>query len=105
MAKIHATDREGNSRELTAYDGTSLMEVLRDEGMGVEASCGGQCACATCHCYLEDSWFNQVTPPDSDETELLATLEHYDANRSRLSCQIQVSNDLEGLTLTVATEK
>ena len=53
MATIHVTDRDGHAHRLQAPAGSILMEVLRDEGMGIEAICGGQCACATCHCLIE----------------------------------------------------
>ncbi len=105
MATIQVTDRQGHTHELTAYDGASLMEVLRDEGMGIEAICGGQCACATCHCHIDTAWFDRLTPPDDDETELLGSLENYDASSSRLTCQIRVSDELQGLVLAVAPEE
>tara|TARA_B100000959_G_scaffold284880_2_gene357762 strand:- start:50 stop:295 length:246 start_codon:yes stop_codon:yes gene_type:complete len=78
------------------------METLRDEGMGVEAICGGQCACATCHCFIDDLWIAQVGEADEEEQELLESLDYYDASRSRLTCQIVMRETLEGLTLIVA---
>lgn len=105
MADIQATDRDGNTRWLTAYPGSTLMEVLRDEGMGVEAICGGQCACATCHCRVSEAWYEKLTPPDEDEAALLESSIHHIAGRSRLACQIPVTEDLDGLVVTVAPEE
>ena len=67
------------SHTLEAYKGSSVMESLRDEDMGIEAICGGQCACATCHCLLDEAWFEKLTPPGEDESELLESLDHYDS--------------------------
>lgn len=105
MATIQATDREGNTRSLTACEGTTLMETLRDEGMGVEAVCGGQCACATCHCWIDAAWYGKLAPPEEGEAELLESLEHHTPGRSRLACQIPVTDSLDGLVVTVAPEE
>lgn len=105
MTTLKIKDREGNEQVLEAAPGGTLMETLRDEGMGVEAICGGQCACATCHCLIDEDWFNKLDAPDGDETELLEYLESYDAGRSRLTCQITLSDALDGISLTVAPEE
>jgi len=105
MPILIVTDRDGNAHRLQAAPGRTLMEVLRDEGMGVEAICGGQCACATCHCFIDPGWFSKVGPPADDELELVSFLEAYDAGRSRLTCQLEVTTAHDGLTLTVAPEE
>ncbi len=105
MATIHVTDRDGNAHRLQAPDGSILMEVLRDEGMGIEAICGGQCACATCHCLVDADWFGRVGAPGEDELDLVSCLDAFDTGRSRLTCQVQVSDALDGLSLTVAPEE
>ena len=102
MATITATDRYGKTRVLEAYDGTSLMEVLRDEGMGIEAICGGQCACATCHCFIDIRWVGDLEPAEDDEVDLLSSSDYYDKATSRLTCQIPVSEALTGIKVTVA---
>ena len=102
MVAIHVTDREQNQHTLEAYASNTLMETLRDEGTGVEAICGGQCACATCHCFIDERWVAQVGEAEEEEQELLESLDHYDPARSRLACQIVMRESLEGLTLTVA---
>lgn len=105
MTTLKVTDRDGRSHTLEAYKGSSVMESLRDEDMGIEAICGGQCACATCHCLLDEAWFDKLTPPGEDETELLESLDHYEAGRSRLTCQIIVSSQHEDLELTIGPEE
>ncbi|HIE85750.1 MAG: 2Fe-2S iron-sulfur cluster-binding protein [Pseudomonadota bacterium] len=105
MIALKVTDRDGRSHTLEASKGSSVMESLRDEDMGIEAICGGQCACATCHCLLDEAWFEKLTPPGEDETELLESLDHYEAGRSRLTCQIIVSSQHEALELTIGPEE
>ena len=105
MTRILVTSRDGKQREVDVRDGGILMETLRDQGFGVEAICGGQCACATCHCLLDASWFPKLDPPDADESELLESLEHFNPERSRLACQIAVTPDMAGLSLQVAPEE
>ncbi len=105
MTTIIVTDRDQVEFSLKSGDSITLMEVLRDEGMGVEAVCGGQCACATCHCYIDHSWMDRMQGPGEDELELLSVLEQYDPTRSRLSCQIDLNAGLDGLRATVAPEE
>jgi 2Fe-2S ferredoxin len=102
MVAIHVTDREQNQHTLEAYASNTLMETLRDEGTGVEAICGGQCACATCHCFIDERWVAQVGEAEEEEQELLESLDHYDPARSRLACQIVMRETLQGLTLAIA---
>jgi len=77
------------------------MEVLRDRGLGVEAVCGGCCACATCHVYVD---LELVGPRGEVEEALLTASVHYDEDRSRLSCQITLAESHQGLAVTVAPE-
>jgi 2Fe-2S ferredoxin len=87
----------------TAIDGTighTLMEVLRARD-AVEASCGGQCACATCHVYIDDAWLSRTGTPSETEMDLLDSSMERRSN-SRLSCQIVLAAEHEGLSLTVA---
>jgi len=102
MTTIYATDRYGKTRILKAEDGYSLMEILRDEGMGIEAVCGGQCACATCHCFIDIQWTERLAPAKDDELDLLSSCDYYDEATSRLTCQIPLSQALTGLKVTVA---
>ena len=105
MIRIEVTDRDGRQHTLEASPGASLMETLRDADMGIEAICGGQCACATCHCYLEANWFQKLDPAGEDERDLIGYLDAFDEARSRLTCQIEVTDALDGLELVVAPEE
>ncbi|MDE0061818.1 MAG: 2Fe-2S iron-sulfur cluster-binding protein [Gammaproteobacteria bacterium] len=105
MPTVHVTDRDGNAHRLHAAEGSVLMEVLRDGDMGIEAICGGQCACATCHCLIDPDWFGKTGARGGDEEDLVSCLDAYDAGRSRLTCQLRVSAELDGLSLTVAPEE
>src|SRR5438045_6349027 len=101
--KIIATDRDGVEHTLAGRDRWTLMEILRDAGLGVVAECGGACACATCHVYVDQDWFDRLPPRPDMETEMLDMTTAYRAN-SRLSCQLQCSEDLDGIRLTIAPE-
>ncbi len=99
--KIRVTDQEGIEHELEGLDGWRAMEVIRDWGLNIKAECGGSCSCATCHVYVADEWFEKLPPPSDDEEDLLfSTLDKKPT--SRLSCQILLSEDLDGLAVTLA---
>ncbi len=101
MPTIHVTDREGEQHQVEADSGVPLMETLRDLPYGVEAICGGMCSCATCHVYVADEWAGKLQPKEDDESDLLEELEHHQAS-SRLSCQVEVTEEMDGLALTIA---
>ena len=101
--KIKVTDREGNKHELEGDSNSTLMEILRDAGLDIEAACGGCCACATCHVYINDKWFEKINAIDEDEESMLD--QAFDVkNTSRLSCQINLSDDLDGIELELAPD-
>ena len=101
--KILVTDREGNNHILKGDNNSTLMEIIRDEGVDIEAACGGCCACATCHVYIDEKWVNKLNPIDDDEESMLD--QAFDVrNSSRLSCQINLSEDLDGIELELAPE-
>ena len=100
--KIVALDRAGTAHELEAHPDDVLMEVLRDAGLGIEAVCGGCCACATCHVFLRDPVL--VAARGEDEEALLSVSDQFDAARSRLSCQIRLAPAHDGLAVIVAPE-
>lgn len=105
MAKMRVTDRDGSLHEVEGSVGLKLMETLREFDYGVTAICGGLCSCATCHIFVEPDWMPRLPPPQSDEKELLVELQHYDSERSRLSCQVEFTEALDGLALTVAPDE
>ena len=101
--KIIVTDREGDKRILECDTNSTLMEIIRDEGGDIEAACGGCCACATCHVYIDEKWVNKLNPIDDDEESMLD--QAFDVKKnSRLSCQINLNDDLDGLELELAPE-
>jgi len=104
MPVLRVIGRDGVEQEVNAPSGTSLMEPLRDMDDGVTAICGGMCSCATCQVYVDESWVPRLPAPMSDETEMLKDLTSYRAN-SRLSCQIQLTDALDGLRVTIAPEE
>ena len=101
--KSIVTDREGNKHILEGDTNSTLMEIIRDEGGDIEAACGGCCACATCHVYIDEKWINKLNPIEDDEESMLD--QAFDVKKnSRLSCQINLNDDLDGLELELAPE-
>lgn len=105
MAVINVTNRAGKAQTITGKVGNTLMENLRDNGLDVEAVCGGCCSCATCHVILDESWVPKVPARSIDEKELVEQTRSYKGERSRLSCQIKFTDALDGIVLTVAPEE
>jgi 2Fe-2S ferredoxin len=100
MAKIIYVDHEGTERVVEATNGESVMEAaIKNSIPGIDADCGGACACATCHVYIEDGFMDKVGTPEDMEQSMLDFAENVQAN-SRLSCQISVSDELDGLKVT-----
>ncbi|WP_321395948.1 2Fe-2S iron-sulfur cluster-binding protein [Emcibacter sp.] len=104
MTKIFVTSRDGIEAEIDAQNSLTLMEVIRDEGLELEALCGGCLSCATCHVYVDPEFKDKVDAMSEDEDILLEETENRDPATSRLSCQIRISDKLEGLKVTVAPE-
>ena len=103
MPKLIITDRSGKKSEIEYDSNFTLMEALRDNGYDIEASCGGCCACATCHVYIDEKWTNKLKNMDDDEESMLD--QAFDVkNNSRLSCQIELSEELDGLEIEIAPE-
>lgn len=105
MPVIHVVNRSGQKHTIEAKIGQTVMEILRDHNMDVEAICGGCCSCATCHVFVDDAWTAKLNPRSADEQELVEETESYKAANSRLSCQIKFTPALDGLSLTVAPEE
>jgi ferredoxin, 2Fe-2S len=104
MPKINVITREGDNKEVEAENGLSLMEVIRDSGFDeLLALCGGCCSCATCHVHIDPAFKDAVGAMGEDENDLLESSDHRNED-SRLSCQIQVTDAMEGLTVTIAAE-
>ncbi len=101
IVKVKVTDYDGGEHQLDGISGWRLMEVIRDYGLPIKAECGGACACATCHVYVSPDWVEKLVPPNGDETMMLDDAMAVEEN-SRLSCQIILSPELEGLAVTLA---
>ena len=104
MALLRVVDRDGVEHEVDAKPGLKVMETLRELDYGVAAICGGMCSCATCHVYVDREWTSKLPAPMSDERELLTELSHHQDN-SRLSCQLEFTNELAGLRVTIAPDE
>ena len=99
MPKITFIDVAGASRTVEAPIGWTVMEAaVKNNVPGIEAECGGACACATCHVYVDEAWASQVGPAQPMETDMLDFASDVRAS-SRLSCQIRVKPELDGLTV------
>lgn len=103
---IYVTDWNGKVHELESVSGWRLMEIIRDYGMknhalAIKAECGGACACATCHVYVDAAWKEKLIPPSREEIGQLDRA--FDVREeSRLSCQIIMDERLNGLRITLA---
>ena len=101
MAKITFLTSDGGRTTLEATSGT-LMELARDHSIkGIDADCGGVCSCATCHVHLEPAYFEKISPATEIENDMLE-FEDNATVYSRLSCQVKISEALDGATVEVA---
>ena len=102
MAIVHVTDAQGAKHEIDAPSGETLMQVMVDAGVeGILADCGGGCACATCHCYIEGNGMSVVGEVNIIEDNMLDNTEAPRKENSRLSCQIDITDEMDGLNVTV----
>lgn len=104
LITLIVVDRDQNQHELHTPATGSLMEALRELEYGVPAICGGMCSCATCHVYIAPEWMARLPCQQSEERELIAEL-HHRSDTSRLSCQIPISQELDGLRVALAPEE
>lgn len=104
MAKIVVTRRDGSVDMIDGEDGLTLMEAIRDAGVDeLLALCGGCCSCATCHIIVATDWAAKVGGASGDESDLLESSSHRRPT-SRLSCQITLAPELDGLAVEIAPE-
>ena len=105
MPKIVFNEPGGGRREIDAPLGITLMEAARQHGVkGVVAQCGGACACATCHVYVDRAWLAKLEPREDMEEGMLETAWEPKQN-SRLSCQVHVTAELDGMQVTVPRQQ
>lgn len=104
MPKLIVVTRDGEEREVEGQAGLSVMEVIRENGFDeLLALCGGCCSCATCHVHVDPEFAAKLPAMSEDENDLLESAADRDS-RSRLSCQIPFSADLDGMRVTIAEE-
>ncbi|WP_288411982.1 2Fe-2S iron-sulfur cluster-binding protein [uncultured Sphingomonas sp.] len=104
MPTLTVVDRAGEERTVDAEVGLSVMEVLKINGFDdILALCGGCCSCATCHVHVDAAYLDRLPPVSEDEDDLLDAVEDRDAT-SRLSCQLPVSEALDGMRVVIAKE-
>lgn len=104
MTKLVVVSRDGSEQVIEADAGISVMEAIRDAGMDeLLALCGGCCSCATCHVYVDPDFADKLPALSEDENDLLDSSDHR-TEASRLSCQLKVSADIDGLRVTIAPE-
>jgi len=101
--KLIVTDREGKAHTIDGRADWSAMEVIRDANLPLAAECGGACACATCHVYVADQWIDKLPAQQTQEIEMLDFGVAVQEN-SRLSCQIKMTDELDGLAVTLAPD-
>ena len=100
MVKITYRDFQGNSKTIDVETGLSVMEgAIQNEIQGIDADCGGSMACATCHVYVKDEWLNKIPKAEDAEVDMI-DMAYEPKKNSRLSCQIIVSDELDGLEIT-----
>lgn len=104
MPKLIVVNRAGEESTVEADAGLSVMEAIRDNGFDeLLALCGGCCSCATCHIHVDPAFADKLPPMSEDENDLLDSSDHRD-EFSRLSCQIQMTSELDGLKVRIADE-
>lgn len=105
MTSIVVTDLFGDTRSIEASDGDSLMQAIVGAGFeDMQARCGGNCKCCTCHIYLSAEDYQRLPAVQESERALLAQSDQFKEGASRLACQIGVNGDLEGLAVEIVNE-
>jgi len=100
MAKITFIEHSGKKHEVEVASGLTAMEAARDNGVpGIEADCGGACACSTCHVYVDEAWAGKIPGAEAMEEDMLDFAYEPKPGLSRLTCQIKVTDEIDGLVL------
>ncbi len=101
MAKITYIEHSGKSHTIEVQNGLTVMEgAIQNNIPGIDADCGGSMACATCHVYVKEEWFNKLPKKEDGEEDML-DMAHEPNKFSRLSCQLTVSDELEGMIVNL----
>ena len=105
MAKITYKDLQGNSKTINVENGLTVMEgAIQNEIPGIDADCGGSMACATCHVYVKEEWLDKLPKKEDGEEDML-DMAFEPKKNSRLSCQLIVSDELDGLTVNIPSKQ
>ena len=100
MPKVTYIDFQGNTKTIEVENGLTVMEgAIQNNISGIDADCGGSMACATCHVYVEEKWLDKLPKAEDAEVDMI-DMAYEPKKNSRLSCQLIVSDELEGLTVT-----
>ncbi|MBV1790739.1 2Fe-2S iron-sulfur cluster binding domain-containing protein [Marinobacterium sp. D7] len=106
MPKVVYVDFQGNRNELEVANGMTLMQGAVMNGLdGIEGECSGSCACATCHCYVDEAYLDKLPEMSENEDELLDGTASERLGSSRLSCQIRMTDDLDGIVVQLPEEQ
>ena len=105
MTKITYTDQQGNSKTIEVENGLSVMEgAIQNDIPGIDADCGGSMACATCHVYVEEKWLDKLSKAEEAEVDMI-DMAFEPKKNSRLSCQLIISDELNGLIVTTPEQQ
>ena len=105
MPKIIYKDNQGNSKTIEVEKGLSVMEgAIQNDIPGIDADCGGSMACATCHVYVEEKWFDKLLKAEEGEVDMI-DMSFQPKKNSRLSCQLIVSDELDGIIVTTPSKQ
>ena len=105
MPKIIYNDNQGDSKTIEVENGLSVMEgAIQNDIPGIDADCGGSMACATCHVYVEEKWLNKLPKAEEAEVDMI-DMAYEPKKNSRLSCQLIVSEELDGLIVTTPSKQ
>ena len=105
MPKITYKDHQGNSKTIEVENGLTVMEgAIQNNISGIDADCGGSMACATCHVYVEEKWLNKIQKAEEAEEDMI-DMAFEPKKNSRLSCQLIVSEELDGLIVTTPSKQ
>ena len=105
MPKITYITHDNKNHTIDVQNGLTVMEgAVQNDIPGIDADCGGGMACATCHVYVKDDWFDKITPKEDGEEDML-DMAFEPKKNSRLSCQIIISDELDGLTVNIPSKQ
>ena len=106
MAKITYIEHSGTEHVVEVENGLTVMEGARDNDIpGIEADCGGACACSTCHVYVDEAWVDKLPARDDMEADMLDFAFEPNERTSRLTCQVKVTDALDGLTVRMPSKQ